>query len=253
MKDPLLMALIGGIETGYVSPMIYKSLILSFCLLLPVAADAARVKRMTLADLRDAADSIVIATPLSKAVRLESNPDAVWTDYVIEIQEVLAGDDSTGTRTISFAGGVYQGQEMGVLDLPTLEIGKTYLLFLNTEQKWACPTVGWGQGIFEFVGGTDYSNAQAMVSFDGEPLEMGPSGLVRGPRVRVANGGLVDIPEQRSSMRLEDSLAPVVTDYLGNEIAQPMQEPPELVAKVADRVFASLQDVRDAFSKANQP
>jgi hypothetical protein len=233
--------------------MIYRALFLSLCLLLPAVADAVRVKRLTLAELRDQADSIVIATPITKEVRLESNPDAVWTDYVIEIQEVLAGNDSAGTRTISFAGGDYQGLEMGVVDLPTIDIGKTYLLILNTEQKWACPTVGWGQGIFEFVGGTDYSNSRALVSFDGEPLEMGPGGLERGPRVRVDNGDLVDIPTLRPSMRLENESGPIVTDYQGKEIAQPIQKAPEPAARVADRAFASLQDVRDFFSKADQP
>ncbi|MFC1796062.1 hypothetical protein ACFL1V_03095 [Pseudomonadota bacterium] len=231
----------------------YRALFLSLCLLLPAVADAVRVKRLTLAELRAQADSIVIATPISKVVRLETNPDAVWTDYVIEIREVLAGNDSTGARTISFAGGIYQGLDMGLLDLPTLEIEKTYLLILNTEQKWACPTVGWGQGIFEFVGGTDYSNARALVSFDGEPLEMGPDGITRGSRVRVENDNLVDIPAQRPSMRLESDSGPIVTDYQGKEIAQPIQKAPEPAARVADRAFASLQDVRDLFSKADQP
>ena len=70
---------------------------------------------MTLTEIRDQASSIVIATPISKETRLASNPDAVWTDYVIDILEVLAGPASTRTRTLSFAGGDYQGVEKGAV------------------------------------------------------------------------------------------------------------------------------------------
>ena len=75
--------------------------------------NAVRVSRLSLTEVRDQASSIIVATVVSKETRIGPQAKMMWTDYELEVEEGLLGVIQPGPRTLSFAGGVSGGIEVG--------------------------------------------------------------------------------------------------------------------------------------------
>ncbi|HVT03221.1 MAG TPA: hypothetical protein VHL58_07555, partial [Thermoanaerobaculia bacterium] len=110
-------------------------------------AMATRVRRLSLDQVRDQAQSIVVVDVLNQSARVGEGAKMVWTDYQVRVRETLKGTDTGALMTVSFAGGQAGGLDVGLSDVPSLEIGKRYVLFLQSGQLHPTPTVGWGQGL----------------------------------------------------------------------------------------------------------
>jgi hypothetical protein len=205
---------------------------------------AVRVQRLSLTEVRERADGIIVVHVSSESTRVGDGAKMVWTDYQVQVNETLAGDPSEGTRTISFAGGYAKGLEVGIADVPRLQVGKRYVLFLLPEGRpWATPTIGWGQGIFELI--TDPSAAvESLVSYDGEPLELTASGIRRGARIGARNreSGVLVVGDNAD--REPKEAEPMALDPYGNVIEQPPRPVPETVVTPKEGELASLDDLR---------
>lgn len=208
------------------------------------AAHAVRVQRLTLTDVRDQAHSVIVARVLLPETRFEPSTNMVWTDYALEVEEVLLGESPQPPATISFAGGSTAGRDVGITGVPRLKPGHRYVLFLLQEGvPWATPTVGWGQGIFEIVPSLSGQASEALVSYDGELLEATPAGIRRGPRVVHTVEGL-ELAAPRVPHGSPREAEPVVFDAEGEIVEQRPQAPTPAPTPLAQRSFASLERLR---------
>jgi|GEM_PF-2416373 len=156
-------------------------------------ATAARIRRLSLNDIRSKAQRILVGEVLSQSTRVGEGGKMVWTDYQLRVSETLKGTDPGAITTVSFAGGQAGGLDIGLSDVPTLEVGRRYVLFMQSGDLHPTPTVGWGQGLFHVSQIKDGTvNRSVIVSEDGEPLEIDAAGLLtRGPRVVISEGKIV--------------------------------------------------------------
>lgn len=209
-------------------------------LALGIPCSAATVRRMSLTQIRDSADRIVVGVVFEKSTRVGETGKMVWTDYRINVVEMLKGEQQGAFVTLSFAGGQSGDLDTGVIGVPVLEIGKQYLFFVDDDRLVPAPVIGWGQGLFEFVEArVDGRDMTVLLSHEGEPLQVTAGGAItRGPRMMVRDGELVTL-RRSQSQRIAD---PIVMNADGSMVS--LKKPaPAISSKAAPR-FASLNDVR---------
>jgi hypothetical protein len=172
----------------------------------------------------------------------------VWTDYSIEVAETLAGRDPGTVTTLTFAGGTMEGHSIGVPGVPELRVGDHYVFFIeprpDASKPALVPTVGWGQGLYRIMRvNVGDQSATALVSADGEPLEIASDGtLTRGRFVSISADKIVEPgPGVRDGVRVQR------TSVETPDGAIRMLEPtPEVAAPAvhAARTFATVDDLR---------
>jgi hypothetical protein len=123
---------------------------------------ATKIRNFSLSELRERADSIVVATVTSAHSRAGES-GMVWTDYSLVVREALKNGKSGDTLTLSFAGGKLDDRDVGIDGVPALIVGNDYVLFVKNEALRPVPIVGWGQGVFE-------ASNNKLVSAEGESL-----------------------------------------------------------------------------------
>jgi len=213
-----------------------------------IPAGAATVRRLELDELRSRAESVFAGQVLDISTRAGTEGGMVWTDYQIEVNDVLAGRDPGALTTLSFAGGDTDGLSIGVPGVPQLRMGDRYVFFvaprLAGSKPTFVPTLGWGQGLYRIVRVNDgEKSTTALVSADGEPLELAADGsLTRGDAVSVSGDKIAEpgpamregVPVQRTSMETPDGVVRTVT--ASPEAAKP--------AAPHVRTFATIDDLR---------
>lgn len=207
--------------------------------LLAASLSATTLRRFTLEEVRDRAESIFVGRVVSSSVRPVVNGQLLATDYTVDVQEVLAGDVGART-TVTYLGGKEGQYDMGVAGSPILESGATYLFFRIGQPNNT--TVGWGQGLYRVqtarVGGETRS---VLISGDGETLRMVDGKLARGERMQIRDGALVKMAAapEASDPRATNGVA---TNYDGSPSRA--VRPVAAVAAPAG-AFATLEDVRN--------
>lgn len=203
-----------------------------------VDANAARVRRLSLAEVRDRASSIIVGEVVSRSARVGDAGGMVWTDYQVRVVESLRGSRSAGElTTLTFAGGQAGGLDLGVGGVPKLATGRRYVFFIDAREGRAVPTIGWGQGLFTVEQITGKTPGQALISMEGEPLEVREGKLTRGGRVSVSGGRLLPLAEQQKSKRLT-----VSRKYNGDGSKRTLSPRPNVAGTTAR--LATLSDLR---------
>ena len=165
-------------------------------------ARATSVRRMTLTEIRDLSDSVVLGIVVGSETRLGAEGRMVWTDYRLNVQKTLLGRERKSLITVSVAGGRHGNLDIGIAGAPELEVGETYVLFLEQDRPYAVPTVGWGQGLFRVREASVAGKSRSvLISYDGEPLEIRDGELQRGARAEIREGKLVRMPEAQRPLR----------------------------------------------------
>lgn len=209
-------------------------------------SEAATVRRLQLEEIRDGASSIFWGQVVDQSTRLAEGR-IVWTDYRISVSEYLRGPNPGALTTVSYAGGTKGDVSIGIHGMPRLEIGRTYLFFINPDrQDGRRPinaTIGWGQGLYRIERvEIDGAKRDLLVSWDGEPLEMSDDGrILRGPGVDVRNGSVVDLAARRQA-DISRAADPTFTTPDGKPVPQHWGPRPE--RSVRQRNFATLDDLR---------
>ncbi|MEA2491652.1 MAG: hypothetical protein QOH21_3444, partial [Acidobacteriota bacterium] len=90
-----------------------SAVLLAVCIAVGFATDAAAttLRRYTLLEVRDAADTIFVGVPASSSTRVVADGKIVVTDYAIDVKEVLNGTVAA-TTTITFPGGKHGEKKM---------------------------------------------------------------------------------------------------------------------------------------------
>jgi hypothetical protein len=203
---------------------------------------AARVRRLSLDEIRDRAAVVVVGEVVGSTTRL-GQADMVWTDYQVRVTETWKGENQPAIKTISFAGGRFGEYQVGIDGVPELEAGHSYVFFLKDKPGLLpTPTLGWGQGIYRV---TETESAgkkqQALVSFDGDPLELNSSGQIRRGRTMQYDGSQArEVQAANSLNRVRPSASIRADGSLG-----PAPEARSLASVATVRRFASLGQLRD--------
>ncbi|MCM2315366.1 MAG: hypothetical protein NDJ92_09480 [Thermoanaerobaculia bacterium] len=217
-----------------------------------MTSEAATVRRLELDEIRAKAESVFVGEVVGVSARLGSDGRMVWTDYEIEIGETLAGRDAGPRTTLSFAGGTVPELSIGIPGVPELYEGNHYVFFIEPKPDSPTalipmPTVGWGQGLYKIarIDKDDGSSSTALVSVDGEPLELSADGLLaRGAHVRITGGRIVEAesairdaaPTRMRPSRFESPDGTV-------RVIAPTPAPVDVAVRTA-RTFATLDDLR---------
>lgn len=214
-------------------------------------AHASTVRRLELDELRAKAESVFAGEVVGMSQRLGNNGQMVWTDYEIEVSDHLAGRNPGPRTRVSFAGGTLPELSIGVPGVPKLREGDHYVFFLapkldSPTALLAMPTVGWGQGLYRLSRIDSADGARtALVSADGEPLEISSDGrLSRGTLVRIVDGRVVE-PETPVRDGAGSRVRPSFVESPDGTVRpfSPSPSQPEVVVRTA-RTFATLDDVR---------
>ena len=171
---------------------------------LSLSAQATTMKRYTLLEVRDAADTVFIGEAVSKSTRLVANGKIVATDYVINVKEVLSGTVGA-TTTVTFIGGKHGEREMYAAGSPSLEEGQTYVFFRTRQPNNT--TVGWSQGLFRVesarVNGVD---RPVLISGEGQQLVLENGTLALGSKVELFGNELRKVATHQHDLDAPNAL-----------------------------------------------
>jgi hypothetical protein len=198
-------------------------MILSAFLLITPYSKATTVRRLTLTEIRDAADTIVLGTVENSWSAWNDQGTMIQTHYRIHVEQVLRGPKQEPSLIVSFGGGATGSTSMDIAGMPQLDRGKRYLLFLYLGKPYLSPIVGFRQGIFEVqLVQTENGQQTVVLSLDGELVVSLPNGaIIRSGQWRFENGRLVALaPPQDSDRQDVPESSPLVLDALGNPVPQ---------------------------------
>lgn len=204
--------------------------VLCCTLIAPIPANATRVHRLSLEEIRDRASAVLIFEVIDSSARL-GEAGMVWTDSFVRIDEVLRGAGRIGdVVTLSLAGGRAEGHNVGIDGVPQLLVGSHYLSFFDDVPLRPVPAIGWGQGIFRIE---PDGESERLVSVNGEVLDIDGAGA---------------IGRSKDSPRFSDARAPrMLPDplVLNGDGSIPAQKHRTSASKrTTSRRSASLEDVR---------
>jgi len=133
--------------------MMWKKL-LSFALLLvtAVSAGASTVLPVDLGSMVDRADLIFVGTVLSSESVPTTDGSYAFTYVTFDVDQALKGISRSGkTFTLRFAGGQSGSDIFEVSGSPTFTVGGQHLLFVEGNDDYIVPLVGWFQGKLDIV------------------------------------------------------------------------------------------------------
>ena len=226
------------------------SLLFLLCVTVPSSlAQATSVLPLSLSEIRDQADTVIVGLVVSVSTRLSPQGKMIWTDYEVVVEETLAGPVRESPTIVSFAGGQYGGRAVTIHGMPQLVVGERYVLCLHLQDDIMTATIGWGQGIFKSVDVQDKAGGSrtVLLSYDGLPLYRDQDKqLVRGAPVQIQDGKLVSLPLPSQHLRGERAPDPIIYDAEGNIIPQETMESQFSAASLSDTEpdFATLDDLR---------
>lgn len=217
-----------------------------------MTSNAATVRRLQLDEIRAKAESVFVGEIVGVSTRLGNDGRMVWTDYAIEVGETLAGHDAGPRTTLSFAGGTLPELSIGIPGVPELYEGNHYVFFIEPKPDsptamMPMPTVGWGQGLYRIarIDKDDGSSSTALVSVDGEPLEISTDGrLARGAQVRITGGRIIATESairDGAATRMRPSFFESPDGTV--RVIAPTPAPVDIAVRTA-RTFATLDDLR---------
>ena len=146
---------------------------LSFIIVLPLSADKAEafMMRMSLEDLVDDADVIIVGTVQDITSSWNDGKDSIFSTLTVSVEDVLAGEAGSETVEIIVPGGEVDGITQIVSTFPTFEIDEQAVLFLNKKPGQILPRRQIQAKLYELNG---HSQGKLEVSGDevmGMPIE----------------------------------------------------------------------------------
>jgi hypothetical protein len=138
--------------------------------LLPGSAQAMSVVPPSFTQLVGAAEQIVQVQVTATHGQWDTAPNGqpvIHTYVDCSVQSVIKGTAPT-QLTLRFLGGDVGESHLVVSDMPKLEVGGTYLVFLAQNQRAFCPLVGVMHGAYRVL--RDAAGTEHIARFNGEAL-----------------------------------------------------------------------------------
>ncbi len=109
---------------------------------------AASVRQVTMNEMLQQCQFVFEGTVLTLEAK-ENNHNRIHTYVTFEIQDIIKGEYSSGTITLSFLGGTVGDVTMGVSDMKVPKVGERGIYFVESlERSQVHPLYGWSQGHF---------------------------------------------------------------------------------------------------------
>ena len=196
-------------------PKSLKVLMMLAAVLLAGTASA-MVREVSFPELTRLSETTMEVVVVNSYAEWNAEHTAIFTHYVVEPIRRVGGSDRGSRFELLFAGGrATDGKQMIVTEVPTLEVGGQYILFLHpSETRHAAPTVGLWQGALRVVRDPD-TKRTVLVDPNGQMIETDGSGeLRRGRHVDVDRHGFMTAgPAVESEPGMEND--PVLKDPEG--------------------------------------
>jgi hypothetical protein len=195
--------------------------LLMFLATLAVTASFAMVREVSFEELTHLSETTMEVVVVNSYAQWNAEHTAIFTHYVVEPLRQVGGRSRGASFEILFAGGrATDGKQMIVSDVPTLEVGGQYILFLHpSEARNASATVGMWQGALRVVRDPQ-SQKSVVVDALGRLIEKDAKGqLHRGRQVDVDAQGFM----RAAAVEAEPGMNadPILTDPQGRVIELP--------------------------------
>ena len=128
-----------------VSRLRAASILLGFALAISQAS-AATLEQLTFDELTDKATDIIYGRVLGSTVQVSG--DSIYTHYNVQTQDRWKGTNRF-VMDVVLPGGEAGGMRQRFAGVPTLEIGKNYVMFLWTSSAGKTHLLGLTQGLFD--------------------------------------------------------------------------------------------------------
>lgn len=187
----------------------------------------AMVREVSFPELTELSETTMEVVVVNSYAEWNAEHTAIFTHYVVEPMRQVGGRPRGASFELLFAGGrTTDGRQMIVTEVPQLEVGGQYILFLHPrETRHASPTVGMWQGALRVVRNPE-TNGMVLVDTNGHIIERDAKGeLHRGRRMNVDSLGVMSemVAEPEPGMESD----PVLRDPEGRVVPMPRMNTPQ--------------------------
>jgi hypothetical protein len=186
--------------------------------MLAATSSFAMVREVSFRELTELSDTTMEVVVVNSYAEWNAEHTAIFTHYVVEPIRQVGGRTRGASFELLFAGGTADdGRQMIVTEVPQLEVGGQYILFLHpSETRHASPTVGMWQGALRVVR-NPRTNDLVLVDSHGHIIERDSNGeLHRGPKMNVDALGFMTAAATEPEPGMEAD--PVLRDPQGRVI-----------------------------------
>jgi hypothetical protein len=198
--------------------------------MLLASSSFAMVREVSFEELTALSDTTMEVAVVNAYAEWNAEHTAIFTHYVVEPLRQVGGKTRGASFELLFAGGrASDGRQMIVTEVPQLEVGGQYILFLHPrEARHASATVGMWQGALRVVRDPQ-SRATVLVDANGHLIERSPDGsLHRGRKMNVDALGNMTAATIEAEPGMEAD--PVLRDPEGRVVPMPRTMQQEAVA-----------------------
>jgi hypothetical protein len=170
-----------------------RLLLVTLATLLLATSSFAMVREVSFRELTTLSDATIEVVVTRSYAQWNDEHTAIFTHYVVEPLRQVGGRPRGASFELLFAGGrTDDGRQMIVTEVPQLEVGGQYILFLHSrETRHASPTVGMWQGALRVVRDAR-TQELAVVDAAGHLIERDANGeLHRGRNVVIDREGVM--------------------------------------------------------------
>ncbi|MGK2859841.1 MAG: hypothetical protein ACSLFQ_21810, partial [Thermoanaerobaculia bacterium] len=186
--------------------------------ILVATSSFAMVRDVSFRELTELSETTMEVVVVNSYAQGNAERTAIFTHYVVEPLRPVGGTTRGARFELLFAGGTAEdGKQMIVTEVPTLEVGGQYILFLHpSDTRYASPTVGMWQGALRVVRDPE-SNELVLVDTNGNLIEKGSDGeLRRGRKMNVDEHGFMTAAVVQPELDMEAE--PVLRDPAGRVV-----------------------------------
>lgn len=121
----------------------------AYLFLIPISyGHAASVRQVTMDEMLQQCQFVFEGKVLALEAK-ENSQKRIHTYVIFEIQDIIKGEHSSDTITLSFLGGTVGDVTMGVSDMKVPQVGERGIYFVESlERPQVHPLYGWSQGHF---------------------------------------------------------------------------------------------------------
>jgi hypothetical protein len=193
----------------------------AFVAMLIASSSFAMVREVSFSELTQLSETTMEVAVMNSYAAWNAEHTAIFTHYVVEPIRQVGGSPRGASFELLFAGGTAtDGKQMIVTEVPQLEVGGQYILFLHPRNtRHAAPTVGMWQGALRVVRDPS-TNALVVVDANGHLIEKDATGeLHRGRLMNVDALGFMTAASIEPEPGMESE--PVLRDPAGRVIPMP--------------------------------
>ena len=133
-----------------------RRVFLVFLALLALGASAAvhatTVEKMTLSEVVDGSEVIAVGRVAAIQETWDAVQEMPYREVTFSVLEVLKGEVGRAELTLQFLGGpTPDGLTLEVAGMPRFDIGDRTIVFSAGNGVYACPLVGWWQGLYRLL------------------------------------------------------------------------------------------------------